>query len=393
MVPDIHFCRSATGARLAFATFGDGPLLLITPPWISSIEVQLEDPAWMRFYSRLARHHTVLVYDKQGCGLSERERTDFTWERDVEDAQTVVDQLTPDRLSIFGMSQGGPIAIAYAARRPAQVDKLVLYGTYARGSDISRDGGASFVDLVRSNWGLGSRTMAALFLPENVEDPAALGTVLKWERAAATREMAARLLEAVFAWDLSPLRPDVRVPTLVLHRRGDRAFHTGTGRDLAAGIPKAHFVLLEGGGHLPWYGDGDAVLRSVAEFLGDDVADTLRPLEIDAAGTAAGDAALAGARPAAAPDGLAFQVVHRDLLREHGQLQLDRCRRGREAVLHDHDVCITGQHSEHRHAIRIGFLSGTVDDHVGISNRTIFTSDFHAHRRRLRAGNRGICQQ
>ncbi len=328
MVPDIHFCRSATGARLAFATFGEGPVLLITPPWISSLEVQLEDAAWMGFFSRLARHHTVLVYDKQGCGLSERERTDFTWERDVEDAQTVVDQLAPDRLSIFGASQGGPIAIAYAVRRREQVDKLVLYDTYARGADISRDGGASFVDLVRSNWGLGSRTMAALFLPENLDDPTALGVVLKWERAAATREMATRLLEALFSWDLSPLLSEVKVPTLVLHRRGDKAFHTGLGRDLAAGIPKARFVLLEGGGHLPWYGDCDAVLSPVAEFLGGDVADTLRPVEMDAAGTAVAERAPAGGRPAVASDGFAFQVVHRDLLREHGQLQLDRCRIG-----------------------------------------------------------------
>lgn len=328
MVPDIHFCRSATGGRLAFATFGEGPFLLVTPPWISSLEVQLEDPAWMGFYSRLARHHTVLAYDKQGCGLSERARTDFTWERDVEDAQTVVDQLAPDRLSIFGASQGGPIAIGYAVRRPEQVDRLVLYDTYARGADISRDGGASFVDLVRSNWGLGSRTMAALFLPENLDDPTALGVVLKWERTAATREMATRLLEALFTWDLSPLLSDVKVPTLVLHRRGDKAFHTGLGRDLAAGIPKARFVLLEGGGHLPWYGDGDAVLRSAAEFLGDDVADTLRPLEVGAAGSAVAGGAPAEVRPAVAPDGLAFQVVHRDLLRERGQMQLDRCRIG-----------------------------------------------------------------
>ena len=328
MVPDIHFCRSATGARLAFATFGEGPVLLITPPWISSLEVQFEDPAWMGFFSRLARHHTVLVYDKQGCGLSERERTDFTWERDVEDAQTVVDQLAPDRLSIFGASQGGPIAIAYAFRRREQVDKLILYDTYARGADIARDGGASFVDLVRSNWGLGSRAMAALFLPENLDDSTALGVVLKWERAAATREMATRLLEAVFSWDLSPLLPGVDVPTLVLHRRGDKAFHTGLGRDLAAGIPKARFVLLEGGGHLPWYGDGDAVLSSVAGFLGDDVADTLRPLENGGAGAAVADAAPAGGRPAVAPDGFAFPVVHRDLLHEHGQLHLDRCRVG-----------------------------------------------------------------
>ena len=328
MVPDIHFCRSVTGARLAFATFGEGPVLLITPPWISSLEVQFEDPAWMGFYSRLARHHTVLVYDKQGCGLSERERTDFTWERDVEDAQTVVDQLAPDRLSIFGASQGGPIAIAFAVRRREQVEKLVLYDTYARGADIARDGGASFVGLVRSNWGLGSRAMAALFLPENLDDPMALGVVLKWERTAATREMATRLLEALFAWDLSPLLSEVQVPTLVLHRRGDKAFHTGLGRDLAAGIPKARFVLLEGSGHLPWYGDCDAVLSSVAEFLGDDVADTLRPLEIDTAGTAVPDGAPAGGRPAVAPDGAAFQVVHRDLLHEHGQLQMDRCRIG-----------------------------------------------------------------
>ena len=236
----------------------------------------------MGFYSRLARHHTVLAYDKQGCGLSERERTDFSWERDVEDARTVVDQLAPDRLSIFGASQGGPIAIAYAARRREQVDKLVLYGTYARGADVARDGGASFVDLVRSNWGLGSRTMASLFLPENLDDSTALGVVLRWERAAATREMATRLPRSAFrlgslSASAGGERPNTHPPPA--RRQG---VPTGLGRDLAAGIPKARFVLLEGGGHIPWYGDCDAVLPSVAGFLGDDVAETLRPFEIAA---------------------------------------------------------------------------------------------------------------
>ena len=326
MMADIHFCRSASGARLAFATFGRGPVLLITPPWISSLEVQLEDPAWIGFFSKLARHHTVLVYDKQGCGLSERVRTNFSWERDVEDAQTVVNQLAPDRLSIFGVSQGGPIAIAYAVRRREQVDKLVLYGTYARGADVAEDGGAAFVGLVRSNWGLGSRAMASLFLPETLDDPTALGVVLKWERAAASREMASLFLEALFDWDVSPLLPEVKVPTLVLHRRGDRAFQLELGRDLAAGISKSRFVLLEGGGHIPWYGDCDAVLRSVAEFLGDDVVETLRPFE--SAGAALTGATSTGSRPAASPEGSDFQIVHRDLLPEHGQRQLDKCRIG-----------------------------------------------------------------
>ncbi len=185
----------------------------------------------MGFFSCLARWHTVLACDKQGCGLSGRDRTGFGRERDVEDAWTVVSQLSPERLSIFGTSPGGPVDVADAAARPEQVERLVLYDSRGRGADVSRDGGTSFVALGRAR-GLGSRTMVTLFRPASLDDPTALGVVLKGERAAATRDMASR--------------------------------------------------LLEGDGHVPWLGDVEGVLRPVAELLGDDVTGGARPFEAQA---------------------------------------------------------------------------------------------------------------
>src|SRR5579863_2576238 len=115
-------------------------------------------------------------------------------------------------------------------------------------------------------------------------------------------------------------------PTLPTDCRDDRAFHSGLGRDVAAGIPKSRFMLLDGGGHVPWYGECEPALRSIAEFLGDDVADTLRPLEGSASLAAGTSVAVPPARDVrpSADDG--YQVVHRDLLLEHRQVQLDRCR-------------------------------------------------------------------
>jgi pimeloyl-ACP methyl ester carboxylesterase len=278
MAGKILFCRNSAGDRFAYTVFGDGPILLVTPPWISSLEVQLEDPAWMGLYGRLARKHTVVTLDKQGCGLSDRDRSDYSLDRDVDDALTVVDQLGQDRFALFGSSQGGPLAVGVAAARPDQVTHLALYGSYVRGSSVLPGGDTAFVNVVRASWGLGSRAFATLFLPLGIDDPTAMRIVLRWERAAASHEIAARLLEALFSWDVTDLAAGLDVPTLVMHRRHDRAFPARVGRDLAAAIPGSRFVLLDGDGHVPWYGDTDAVLTNLAEFLGDDPAQILRPL-------------------------------------------------------------------------------------------------------------------
>jgi pimeloyl-ACP methyl ester carboxylesterase len=209
-------------------------------------------------------------YDQRGSGLSDRNRTDFTLEAELKDLETVIEHLKLKRLALLGISLGGPIAAAYTARHPRCVSRLILYGTFARGEAINTEEvKASLISLVRAHWGIGSKALADLFLPGT--DAAGSELFAKYQRACATPEMAAQLLGVAFRADVAHLLPSLRVPTLVLHRQQEQVVPFQLGRELAALIPNARFVPLEGRHHLSWYGDADSVLRAIAEFLGDPV--------------------------------------------------------------------------------------------------------------------------
>jgi DNA-binding CsgD family transcriptional regulator/pimeloyl-ACP methyl ester carboxylesterase len=174
-------------------------------------------------------------------------------------------------ISLFGASSGACTAIALAAARPDLVDRLVLYGAYADGSRIATpEVQASLVGLIRANWGLGSRALADLFMPDASADQRDAFAVD--ERRSATPALAAAWLQTVYELDVEASLESVRSPTLVLHRRDDRAIPFALGRDVAAGIPGARFVPLEGRDHLPWIGDVGSVLRPTLAFLGAPVA-------------------------------------------------------------------------------------------------------------------------
>ena len=155
---------------------------------------------------------------------------------------------------MVGGSSGGLAAIAFAARFPERVSRLLLYGAYADGSSItSPEVGEAVVSTVRSHWGLGSRLLADIFLGEanSVEQE----RLARYQRAAASPEIAAALLELVYRNDVRAELERVRAPTLVVHRRGDRAIPYHLGRELAAAIPGATLIPLEGSAHFPWAGD------------------------------------------------------------------------------------------------------------------------------------------
>jgi class 3 adenylate cyclase len=274
MKQQIRFCTTSSGARIACATIGDGPALVCVPGWVSHLELQWEKPSVRSFYERLARHHTVVLYDKHGTGLSDRNRKDFSLEAELRDLETVIDQLRLKRLTLLGGSQGGPIGVAYAVKHPRCVTHLILYGTYACGDAIAKDEfRESILSLIRAHWGVGSKTIADLFLPGT--DAITARWFARFQRESATAEMAAQLLVLVFQIDVTDLLPRLRVPTLVIHRQRDRMIPFQLGRDLAALIPNALFVPLEGNIHLPWFGDADSLLRAMAEFLGDPVTEAV----------------------------------------------------------------------------------------------------------------------
>ena len=265
----IQFCTTDEGAHIAYATIGQGLPLIWPAYWVSHLEEEWKHPYFRAFFRRLAVNHTIVKYDKHGCGLSDRDRTEFSLEKEVRDLEALIDHLKLQRFALFGMSQGGPTAITYAVKHPQFVSHLILYGTWPRGNaGAPPELKVSLCNLIRTSWGLGSKTLADVFVPDSGMD--GLKYFTKLQRKAATGEMAAQLLENEEHIDVTELLPQVTTPTLITHRKGDRACSIQGGRELAASIPNARFVLLEGIDHLPWLGDSESVLSAVEEFLGDD---------------------------------------------------------------------------------------------------------------------------
>lgn len=267
MDASVAFCRNRDGRRIGYMTWGTGPLLVVPPGWVSHLELQWHYLGMEPFYARLAEAFRLICYDRRGSGLSERTRDDFTLAAEIADLETVVDEVAPgEAFSLLGISQGGPISIAYAATHPERVSRLVLFGAYHKGEQVAREEvRASLVGLVRASWGLGSRALASLFVPDT--DPVFQEHLVRFQREAATRDMAAALLESVFRFDVADLLESVHAPTLVMHRRGDHAIPSRLGVELAARIPNARLVQLEGNHHFPWLGDWEPVAALVEDFL------------------------------------------------------------------------------------------------------------------------------
>lgn len=258
MDQQIRFCE-VDGHRVGYATVGDGPPLVLPAYWGSHLELEWTFPEYRAFISALAENRTVIRYDRLGTGLSDRVRPENPdVEAELRTLEVVMRGL--EEVALLGISWGACVAAAYAARRP--VESLTIVGGFATGAEAApkelRD---AIVATVRAHWGAGSRTLADVWVPGT--DAATRDAFAQLQRAAADAETAAVMLEAIYATDVRSLLGDVRAPTLVIHRRGDRAIPFELGRDLAARIPGARLVALEGDIHLPWLGDRDSVLRAL----------------------------------------------------------------------------------------------------------------------------------
>ena len=258
MQQQIRFCKTSDGARLAYASVGSGRPFVKAANWLSHIEYDWRTPIWRPLFERLARNRRLIRYDERGCGLSDWDVEDFSLEAWVRDLETVVDAAGLERFPLLGISQGGPIAIAYTVRHPERVSRLVLHGTYARGH-LKRDPTPMqikernvMLELVHVGWGRENaafrQVFSSLFLPDGTAEQ--VRSFNELQRVSSSPENAARLMRAFWDLDVSDIAPEVHVPTLVLHARDDARIPFEEGRRLAALIPDARFVPLAGRNHL-----------------------------------------------------------------------------------------------------------------------------------------------
>lgn len=264
---EIRFLRLG-GNRVAYAVNGNGPPLVASAWWVSHLELDWLDQAFRSFWESVAEGRTLVRYDAPGVGMSDREvrPEELTLERQVELLATVLEELGEERVTLMGGSSGGCAAVAFAARFPERVDRLLLYGAYADGSAIASEAvQAAIVGAVRSHWGLGSRLLADIFL--GGADSATQLRFARFQREAASAETAAALLEVIYRNDVRAELERVRAPTVVVHRRGDRAIPYQQARALATEIPGARLIPLDGSAHFPWAGDAGSVVRALRSFL------------------------------------------------------------------------------------------------------------------------------
>jgi pimeloyl-ACP methyl ester carboxylesterase len=292
---ELRFCRSADDVRIAYARHGSGPPLVIATCWLSHLQYDWQSPVWRHFLADLGKVATVVRYDERGHGLSDWDVDDFGLEARVADIEAVVDHAGLDRFALMAMSQGGPPSIAYAARHPERVSRLIFYGSYATAfrdptpEDIELN--ATFEQLIKVGWARPDSAFRRVFTSMLI--PGAAEEQMRWldelQRVSTSAKNALEARRQRGRANVIDLLPRLDVPTLVLHSRHDQMNDFEDSRFLASTIAGARLVVLESSNHIV-LGDEPAwqvFMDEVASFLrpdgrpaGIDVASVLSPREL-----------------------------------------------------------------------------------------------------------------
>ncbi len=273
--PPTRYARSGD-ASIAYQVVGDGAIdLVLVLGFATHVELQWEAPAFARFFERISSFSRLILFDKRGTGLSDPVAEVPTLEQRVDDVRAVMDAAGSDRAALFGISEGGPMSAMFAATHPERVTALILYGAMGRTTEAPDYPWASPAEALRESaeefiapyWGTDARGTVELFAPSLADDPEAVEFAARMERSAASPGMVRKIFEMFLDMDVRAVLPTIHVPTLVLHRRGDRVVNRRAGEELARQIPDARHVELEGIDHLPWAGDWTSVLGEIEEFL------------------------------------------------------------------------------------------------------------------------------
>jgi len=273
-VPETRFAKS-DGLDIAYQVWGEGDATMVgVPPIVTNIELVWEEPSWNRFLSRLGSFARVVHFDKRGTGMSERTIGNPTLEQRVDDLRAVMDAEGIEHAYIGGLSEGGLLSAYFAAAYPERTDGLLLLDTFARltrTDDYDIGPTDEFFDQAMdqwaATWGKPETITIAIFTPSKAGDDEFLRWMTRFERLTVSPGGLRAMMALNKELDIRSLLPTINVPTLVVHRTGDLAIPVEHGRYLADHVPGAKLVELPGFDHLPWFGDADAYLDEIEEFV------------------------------------------------------------------------------------------------------------------------------
>ena len=264
MEPRIQYAKTEDGVSIAYASRGQGPVLVLAPAAFGQFTLLRESPAQRDFLERLGQGRRLVHYDRRGFGLSQREVTEFSLESEVADLDAVIRALKLRSVALFADSLAGPGAIAYAARHPRIVSNLILYGTFSRGAEVMPpEQLEAFINLSRTDWNRAAGLFGD-FSARELHPEEGLQMAERFRRSADGENVAQFLASRLNADDLLP---QVRSRALVIHRQGDATIPFALGQKIAAKLPNAQFVPLEGTIHTHYLGNANAVIDVIADFL------------------------------------------------------------------------------------------------------------------------------
>jgi pimeloyl-ACP methyl ester carboxylesterase len=277
MAPETRYARSGD-VNIAYQATGEGPRdLVYVPGWASNIELMWEEPAMARFLSRLASFSRLILFDKRGTGLSDRVSNNElpTLEQRMDDVRAVLEAVGSERAALFGHSEGGNMCVLFAATYPERTAGLITLGCFAKRRDPDEDypwaptaeDREQAVADCEQNWGHLRPEDIEYYAPSRVGDEQFVRNLERYLRRGASPGAAAALLRMNSHIDVREVLPTIRVPTLVLHRTGDRDVDIAEGRYIASKIPGAKFVELAGADHWISAGDTDVIADEIEEFL------------------------------------------------------------------------------------------------------------------------------
>ncbi len=248
--------------------------VVYVPGFVSNVEAIWDSPVRAKFFLRLASFCRLILFDKRGTGLSDRSSQIFTLEQRMSDVQAILNEVGSKRAALFGVSEGGPMSILFAATYPSRTVALIVYGSYARKSwapdhpyGWTNDHFDTFFKNVEEKWGTPAGFDFSEWAPSLATNPALLSGLAAYFRAGGSPGAVRAVMQMNRDIDVRGILSSLSVPTLILHRTGDRITSIEQGRYLASRIPGAKLVEFPGEDHMPMVGDSDAILNEIQEFL------------------------------------------------------------------------------------------------------------------------------